>query len=267
MALKQWLGIGLGLLIIIAGWGCTSQPVPQRKVPLSLGNTTIWLVMFGHQPRPWIFFNMHDNENTAVAAGLAILPKTGGFLATLQHTGDRLIRFQLNDSTFVVDPNRIFTDAGIRATLEKYSQYSTTAHAAVKMFARELLQTLGLDTVQWVITLHNNGENEYSVRSYLPGAEYAADARAVYVNPTMDVDDFYFVTDSLLFQKLKYQHLNVVLQQNATVTDDGSLSVYCGKRGIPYVNVEAQHGHQKVQEEMIVTLISLISTGTSKMSL
>jgi hypothetical protein len=36
------------------------------------------------------------------------------------------------------------------------------------------------------------------------------------------------------------------------MTDDGSLSVYCGKLGIPYVNVEAQHGHLVRQLKMLI---------------
>ncbi len=240
------------------GWSCTSQSIPIRKIALNLGDSTIWLVIYGNDPRPWIMFNMHDDENTAVEAGLAVLPQTGGLLATLQHSGERLIRFRLNDSTFVIDPNRVFTDAGIRATLQKYGTYSPTAHQAVARFARTLIQTLGLDTLQWVITLHNNGEQEYSVRSYLPEGDYAADARDVYYNPQLDEDDFYFVTDATLFERLKAKHFNVVLQENATVTDDGSLSVYCGKKGIPYVNVEAQHGHFEQQKAMIQELMALI---------
>jgi hypothetical protein len=36
------------------------------------------------------------------------------------------------------------------------------------------------------------------------------------------------------------------------MTDDGSLSVYCAQLGIPYVNVEAQHGHIWRQLYMLI---------------
>ncbi len=255
----------LGLIFLVMGliWGCKEKPPTGKVLPLKLGTTTVDLVIYGTQPRPWVLFNMHDDENTAVEAGLAVLDSVGGLLATLKHNGKRLIEFQLNDSTFVIDPNRIYTDAGIRATLDKYSQYSPTAHQEVQKFARAVLTALHLDSLAWVITLHNNGEGEYSVNSYLPGGEYATDAHAAYRNPKMDGDDFYFVTDSSLFEVLKSRQWNVVLQDNAAVTDDGSLSVYCGRLGIPYVNVEAQHGHLQTQKRMIKNVIQIIRERTS----
>jgi D-alanyl-D-alanine dipeptidase len=53
--------------------------------------------------------------------------------------------------------------------------------------------------------------------------------------------------------------MNVVLQDNRQVTDDGSLSVYCGKWGIPYVNVEAQHEHLEQQLQMLKVLLRIIA--------
>ena len=50
-----------------------------------------------------------------------------------------------------------------------------------------------------------------------------------------DTDDFFFVTDDGLYQGLLQRGYHVVLQDNQRATDDGSLSVFCGKRGIPYV--------------------------------
>ena len=43
----------------------------------------------------------------------------------------------------------------------------------------------------------------------------------------------------------------------ALATDDGSLSVYAGQRGRPYVNVEAQHGHAREQRRMFEALMDL----------
>lgn len=105
------------------------------------------------------------------------------------------------------------------------------------------------------MTLHNNSEGEYSAASYLPEGELALDAAAVHLPPEADPDDFFFVTDPDLFAGLAEEGFTVVLQNNARATDDGSLSVWAARQGIPYVNVEAQHGHRERQIEMLEALL------------
>ena len=43
----------------------------------------------------------------------------------------------------------------------------------------------------------------------------------------------------------------MTLQDNARITDDGSLSVYFARKGIPYMNIEADTTHLTEQTEMI----------------
>ena len=50
---------------------------------------------------------------------------------------------------------------------------------------------------------------------------------------------------------LKDENINVVLQDNENCFDDGSLSVYCGKKQIRYANVEAEEGHLREQVFLI----------------
>ena len=59
----------------------------------------------------------------------------------------------------------------------------------------------------------------------------------------MDNDDLILVTDLKLFNRLKQEKVNVILQ-SPDAPDDGSLSVYAMGKNIPYINVEVQHGHQ-----------------------
>ena len=42
-----------------------------------------------------------------------------------------------------------------------------------------------------------------------------------------------------------------MLQDNANVPDDGSMSVYFAQRGIPYLNIEAHNDHLQEQIEMV----------------
>ena len=65
-------------------------------------------------------------------------------------------------------------------------------------------------------------------------------------------------TEENYFDNIKRLGFNVVLQNNMKVTDDGSLSVYCGKQRIPYINVEAENGHLTEQKEMLAAIWLLV---------
>jgi hypothetical protein len=195
---------------------------------------------------------MHDNENTAVEATKETIKKYGGTLIELQNDGKRLINFSLKDERFTIDPNRIFTVEGIVKTLKNNGEYSTEAEKETNKFAGNLKNFL--KNVRLVIAVHNNSNENYSVKSYETGGEYDTDAKLVNLEPEMDIDDFFFVTDDNLFRKLKTKNQNVALQDNSNATDDGSLSVYCGKNKIPYINVESEQGHLREQIKMLEIL-------------
>jgi hypothetical protein len=202
-------------------------------------------------------FNMHDDEDTAVEASLEVIRKYGGRLIELRHNGERLISFRLGTESYRVDPNRIFTDSGLRKTLENYSTYSRPAFDEVNDFASALLSDFGLDNTGLIVTAHNNGKDEYSAESYLAGAAYENDASQVFIAEGSDPDDFFFVTGISVFEKLKEAGFNVVLQNNQTVTDDGSLSVLAGRKGIPYINCEAEKGHLEEQIRMLEAVVEI----------
>ena len=71
-------------------------------------------------------------------------------------------------------------------------------------------------------------------------------------------DNFFYLTDARLFAALSAQGFNVVLQDNARVPDDGSLSVFAARRGLVYVNVEARQGEVAAQRRMLVALRALL---------
>jgi hypothetical protein len=74
----------------------------------------------------------------------------------------------------------------------------------------------------------------------------------------MDPDDFIITTDSTIFNRLQTKNINVVWENVDLVKDDGSLSIYAGKNKIPYINVEAQHGHLNEQCAMMIALHEII---------
>ncbi len=243
------------LLCVLASLFCRCDEPPDAQLTrfeYQLGSDTVVTVLHEVAGSDLLFFNMHDDENTAVEAGLRVIALRGGRLLELQHSGDRLVHFGIASAAYRFDPNRIFTPLGIERTLERYSQADSAAIEAVQAFADSLILDGELRGARLIVTLHNNGEGEYSAESYLPGGDYEVDADAVHIQQGRDPDDFFFVTQDRFFQLFKAAGLNVVLQNNSTVTDDGSLSVWAGRERIPYVNVEAQHGHLAEQVEMIM---------------
>lgn len=194
------------------------------------------------------FVALHENESTSVSAAKKVLRTKGGVLVELKHGGGRNLRFRHKGKTYTVDPNRIFSDAGIRKALG--GSYSTEAHEVVNGLANAILSRLSRSAI---VSLHNNTNGSYSIKSYSPGGQYARDASAIHVVPDRDADNFFFVTTSRIFGVLKSKGFSVALQSSAG-TDDGSLSVFCIRRGIPYMNVEAQNGHLSQQIEMIEAL-------------
>jgi len=99
--------------------------------------------------------------------------------------------------------------------------------------------------------LHNTGGGGLSINSYLTTGDQPTTASAVHVSTNRFAGDFFYVTDRRFFDYLKARDFNVTLQDDANVPDDGSASVYFARKGIPYVNVEADVKHLTEQIEMV----------------
>lgn len=186
------------------------------------------------------FIHVHYNEQTALKAAQAIIKKEGGSLITLKHSGGRNIVFYLHNKRYEFDPNRIFTDTGIKKTLSDLSQYDLEAHHEVKKLADKIKQLLPKGKV---IAVHNN--TSYSLRDYLPGHPLEHDAQAIHMLSQNYYRNFYLVTKVSDFLRLKSKGYNGVLQRT-TATDDGSLSIYLAKND--YINVEA--GYDQLVEQI-----------------
>lgn len=215
----------------------------QDTLHMPLFDRDIRLVHEAHTKRDVLLFNMHDNENTSASAGRIMARKFGGDFFELVHTGKRPLSFVYNGDSVHIDPNRIYTDQGIWTQLKFNRKADITLHRAIRTWRDTLLARLDLHNRSVVIALHNNTDNNYSFTSYQPGEEYAAEASLLHPGELRDIDDFYFVSDARIMDLLSTGRFPAVLQNNARMTDDGSLSVLCGQLGIPYINVEAQHGH------------------------
>ena len=236
----------------------TVGPLVKRHVHL-LGNTpiTITTSTYGRLSNV-VFIRLHDNEETAEKAALQILEERGGTVISIENKGNRIIGFLVREKNYVFDPNRMFTKKAIRESMQRLGSYHPAAAKEVREFSAAILKLIPKNAV--TIALHNNADEGYSILSYNTDPILRQSAKAVHRNKTLDTDNFFITTNATLFHMLKKKNYNVVLQNNATAIDDGSLSVYMGKINSAYVNVEAQHGHLQEQASMLKGLLQQIDT-------
>jgi len=242
--------------ILFSGFCFSQDAVTVEKYTVGDSVLTFHVTMYYPHSPSVSFINLHDDENTGVDAGLDFLSKYGGKLLQLQHSGKRHFTFTLTDQSFSFDPNRIFSEKGLRATLENQSMFREDAAIEVKRVADSLLIN-HVNDKKLVVALHNNSERGLSVISYLKGGPEAVNAARVYRNPAMNPHDFMLTTDKSLYHHLKHKKFNVVLQHHNPV-DDGSLSVYAAKMKIPYINIEALQGHLEEQVKMLEAIKDII---------
>ena len=248
------LHLTLTLLLQVA-----PMPVHTESVPLALGDTLVTAAVHTIDGGTLRMVNVHDDENTSVEAGLEVLARHGGRLVELQHQNVRHVAFVVAGKKHLIDPNRMFTDVGAAHDLGLGQQPAAPPVKAVRAFAEAFLKQVDAVPGEVLIALHNNSPDpSFSVLAYQPGALYGHEASRVFQSRHHHVDDFFFVTEPALFDALAKRDFNVVLQDNAQVTDDGSLSVRCARDGVRYVNVEAQHGHRAEQVEMIEALVAVL---------
>lgn len=216
--------------------------VNSAQYLVHVGDTPVTILQTQNGPGR-SFVHLHQNETTALRAAQHVVAAHGGRVLTLIHPGDRNIVFHLNHIRYEFDPNRMFTDEGIKKTLTAWGHYSAKAHAAVRKLANRVKAMLPDGKI---IAVHNN--NDYSIKAYLPGKSLHHDADALHMNRQRYFRNFYLVTQPDDFLRLKKLQYNAILQ-SSEATDDGSLSVYLGRR--EYVNVEAGYGQLLAQIDML----------------
>ncbi len=238
-----------------------NQHLKLNIIPLG-DDTRVILAPVCTKPMPGVWFvHVHEDENTAVQAAMEFIDSLQkGCFVTMKHGMGRNISFTLHSIKYTFDPNRIYTDAGRKATLQKLGAYSDSAFESVTRLA-QLFTSKFIDTNRLVVALHNNtNEGGLTIKAYQKGGAYAGDASKVFMNKRQDADDFFYTTSEKAFDFFRKKGFNVLLQNNATVTDDGSLSVYAGLKHIDYVNIEVEHGKKDQQKLMLGAAKEYIQT-------
>lgn len=218
---------------------------------------SLHLVKYKYRTPNINFLVIHDNEDTGVKAAFEYIRFSGGTITDPQYGGIRNYSFTHNETPVNIDPNSIYTETGIRQKLDDVGIDDDEVVDELSKVSKVILNYYSADKPEYILTLHNNGDGGFGIASYLEGYELESTADSVHINFQMDPDDLILVTDKLLYNALKKEDVNVVLQA-ADAPDDGSLSIYAMQNQIPYINVEVQHGHQHENLRLIEIAIKAL---------
>jgi len=227
------------------------EGIKTDTVALKLYDLDIKLVRYSYRMPNVNFLAIHDDEDTGVKAAFEYIQFSGGSIIDCQYGSARNFKFSHQGSSFLTDPNSIYSHQGIVSALVKYENTDNdNVIDKLEGIGKKILAYYDGEKHGYFFTLHNNADGGFGINSYQEGEELELTADSVHVNPEMDPDDLVLVTEPALFKHLKAQDVNVILQSDRG-PEDGSLSVYAMAHKIPYINVEVQHGHQDVHLELI----------------
>lgn len=199
---------------------------------------------------------LHGNERTCTGV-FEKLPRFVHFnLLSVEQERKRLLAYRSADATLLFDPNRIFTDTGIKETLQFHNLGNPLVYQqAIKSFADTLLACMYANQKsQQIVAIHNNSNDNFSILSY----QNSNETQDLFINVEEDVDNFVVVTAGQDFAFFKQNNINTALLADTPYTDDGSLSVYCLQNGIPYINIEVEHGNEQKQIQLLSLTYDLL---------
>lgn len=226
-----------------------------RPIVLKLGNAVCTVHVHKKGCNSATLIALHENENTCIRAFNALFNSSPFVLYSISQKGNRLLEFKEKNKIYYFDPNRIFSRRGIIKTLKKYNtSYPKKIINKIAKFSNKILEVTAIkNSTKHIIAIHNNTNGKFSAKSF---NNYSR-ASKIYISKSKDPDDFFIVTQLPDFIFFKRHNQNVVLQSKSAA-DDGSLSIYCQKNRIPYINVEAQYGHKKQQILMLLLCKKLL---------
>ena len=207
-------------------------PLKVNKSFFRIGDQLITLEKYGNtREHNYVLVGLH-NDAGFLSAGFTMVGSYRSGLINLVNTNGRQVVADLFDQKLVFDPNNIFTSWGRREHLKKNHCWSKSSDEYVQQLARFVLNEIPADKT--VVMFSDKKEN---IEDYMQEGTKEKQAKDVFLGKTLDANTMFFTPDEEVFNRLKAQDLNVVLQQTRKIEDDGSLPVYCAKADRNYLTV------------------------------
>jgi len=232
--------------------------IPPAVVVVPLADTSV--VFHWHRPdnHRLMFLVIHDDENTSTRVAYSAMDDFGASLVEMKNDGKYHFTLYADSLAYIFNPNRIFSLNGIEGTLAQMGPCTPEVVEKISHFSGQVAGAFFYEP-EFIVALHNNRNGGFSIESYLSDSLLMLVADEVFVNPEKDPDDFFYVIDPYHYEVLSKKGFNVILQTQKPFEDDGSLSVWCARLGVPYINVEAEHGRDDEQMLMLEAIRELLS--------
>jgi hypothetical protein len=213
-----------------------------RPRHISLAGARFRILRNGHSRRRYLV--IHGNEESAREVLVRHMETHDGIAYVVEgHTRN------VEVEGLRLDPNRMFSRIGAEASLKRLNPNLDPARMAHALDVLDrgrpkLVRALTPPPGGLTFALHNNSEG-YSVTEEVPISDQTS------LREPRNPHAFFLCTDPRDFDILKTSPYNVVLQQRAPSTDDGSLSRLAAASGFRYVNLEVALGQTERQREMV----------------
>ena len=192
------------------------------------------------------FIWIHGDEKTAAILLKRHLKDNYGTAFLIENNKREVY---IND--YMVDPNRIFSKAGVEKNLIKFNgnisktaidkMVNFIANDKEKFFDRITPPNGGL-----LIALHNN-LHAYTIEDEIPLSTEISLKNSEHPHH----HNFFICTNRDDYNLLSKSPYNVVLQETDPEEDNGSLSWFANRKGVRFINIETRLGYLSTQTKML----------------
>ncbi|MEM7699923.1 MAG: hypothetical protein AAF236_16130, partial [Verrucomicrobiota bacterium] len=114
-----------------------SLPLGERQVVFRVTEGGV------RKPGP-VLISLHSNESTSTQVARALLPSHAGVLYEIQAGGSRRIPVYPNSNRVTIDPNRVFSRAGIVRDLNRFSIFNEADADRCVAFGEDIILAAGI---------------------------------------------------------------------------------------------------------------------------
>jgi hypothetical protein len=204
--------------------------------------------------KSYTLVSLHNDETTAITVSKSFAQTRNAAFVQLLNAGKHDIEATVRDRKIVFDPDKIFTPNGRKENLKSNLGWKKSSNSRVQVFSIFLIDELMADKT--IVAVHNNEDG--SMNDYAKAKSFSKQPFNFHQNPSLDQTNFFVTNEEALFQKLKQNGFNVLLQNRHNLKDDGSLGVYCTRTNKPFISIETRAGHLQEQYQMLLAVDNML---------